>query len=70
MREGTMRSDPSPDTPPDESAGDAACWAHLLCTECGRVLEPGDRISTAADRDEDDKNEDDEPLCAACRRDR
>jgi hypothetical protein len=21
--------------------GDAACWAHLVCAECGQVPEPG-----------------------------
>ncbi len=24
-----------------EEGGDAACWAHLVCAECGRVTEPG-----------------------------
>ncbi len=30
---------------PDEEteAGDSACWAHLLCPECGSVLVEGHR---------------------------
>lgn len=28
--------------PEDEDGGDAACWAHLLCPECGAVLDGGE----------------------------
>jgi hypothetical protein len=24
---------------PEETGGDPACWAHLLCPECGAVLD-------------------------------
>lgn len=24
-----------------DEGGDSACWAHLVCAECGRVTEPG-----------------------------
>ena len=26
---------------PDATGGEAACWAHLLCPECGAVLDGG-----------------------------
>ena len=38
----------------DDEGGDAACWAHLLCTECGTVMDE-------SERDEQD------PRCARCR---
>lgn len=25
-----------------DQGGDPACWAHLICDGCGRVLEPGE----------------------------
>ncbi|HLI00429.1 MAG TPA: hypothetical protein VKV06_06550 [Acidimicrobiales bacterium] len=34
----------------DSQGGDPACWAHLLCPECGAVLDAGPA----------------EPVCPAC----
>jgi len=46
-----------------EPVGDAACWAHLLCSQCGRVLDPADRAAAP-------NSDDDEALCASCRAER
>jgi hypothetical protein len=32
---------------PEDAGGDPACWAHLLCPECGAVLV--DDVAHAAD---------------------
>lgn len=34
----TQETDPAVVT---DEGGDAACWAHLVCPECGRVTESG-----------------------------
>lgn len=28
----------------DETGGDSACWAHLLCPECSAVLDADDDV--------------------------
>ena len=33
---------------PDELGGDAVCWAHLLCPECGAIPDPGEEDLDAA----------------------
>jgi hypothetical protein len=38
-----------------EDGGDAACWSHLVCVACGRILDDSERDTPS-----------DEPLCAAC----
>lgn len=39
-------------TPREDQGGDAACWAHLVCEGCGRVLEPGEVHDCEAAGDE------------------
>jgi len=43
---GTEQSDPSARAPlsTSEQGGDPACWAGLLCLECGVVLDDGDHL--------------------------
>jgi len=36
------RAERVPDLP-DEEGGDAVCWAHLVCLECGAVTTEGHR---------------------------
>ncbi len=31
-----------PDPGAVDAGGDPACWAHLVCDGCGRVLDPGE----------------------------
>jgi hypothetical protein len=39
-----------------EAGGDAACWAHLLCPECGVVLDGGAHAKDCTFRFERTKN--------------
>lgn len=39
-----MTTHDAPQDPPDEDeGGDTACWAHLVCLECGAVEAEGHR---------------------------
>jgi hypothetical protein len=44
MLAGTLRG---PDAE-DEQGGDAVCWAHLVCPECGAIVTEGHRVGCEA----------------------